>query len=357
MVRTGFLALLALTAPLLPGADAEVAAAFDLEVDASGVALQFDVASSLPLSDIGFPRFEGTSEHRVRSATLASGAHRFVVYSVEGDAISPAGEVRVAFPALFGRRDGLIAIENVTASDASGEVVAASPNALPALARPTREHQSLETGQRRLFRRPAVDLDGAVVQARLLADGVEADADDEAPFSLVWGPAPAGPHELRLVVTDDRGGVATIDLGVFRVFAGDEIGDFASFADIHFGAGASAFERAFDADPLGRGIPNGLAFFLGLNPHRPDVSRLPRLRVASGPEGPELSLLFVRRADAAGVVWKTLAAKGAGDFEPLSPSRTLESDAEDGLRQVDLRFPFDAEPDDPRFISLQVESP
>ncbi len=336
---------------------ADLPVTFDLDVDPSGVAIQFDVASEKPIESIGLPEFSGTSGHVVKSATVSSGAHRFVVYSSSGGPISPTGEVSVAFKPTVSMTDGAITIANVTASDANGEVVAAQPNALPVLARGPREHQSIDAASSVQFPKLAVDLDGAITQLTLNVDDLEIDSSSASPFSLGWGPVPSGSYALSLVAKDNQDKVATFDLGIFRAFNSSEITDYSSFANVHYGEGATSDFNGFGADPYGGGFSNGLAFFLGLNPHAPLSGRTPKIRLESTEEGAELVIQFIRRSDLAGITWNAQSSDNLKNFNSLIPTLLTETDQGNGTHAVEFRVPIDPDTMNSEFVNIAVNAP
>jgi hypothetical protein len=335
----------------------ELPVTFDLDVDPAGVAVQFDVSSEVSIESIGSPQFAGTSDHDVKSATLSSGVHRFIVYSLTGNSISPTGKVTVVFKPTISIRDGAIAIANVTASDENGEVVAAQPNSYPILTRTRKDHQSIDANSSALFPKLAVDLDGAIKSLTLNVDDVEIDSSSIAPFTLSWGPMSLGSYALSLIATDDRDKVATLDLGIFRAFDESEITDYSSFAGVHFGDGAANDVRGFGEDPYGSGFANGLAFFLGLNPHAPNSGRMPKVRLENAGEGTELVIEFVRRSELAGVSWSAQSSNDLSVFNLLTPTNLTETDQGDGSHAVEFRIQIDTGSSSSQFVNIAVSAP
>lgn len=342
------LAALALSSP----AWANLPVTFNLQVDPTGVALQFDVTSESDLDAIGVPSFEGTTDHNVRSATIESGAHRFVVYSQSGAPIAASGEVSVTFDPSLAPGDGVISLTNITASDDKGVVVPASPNALPVVSQELRPHQSLELGTSVEMKAVFYDLDGSLKSVQMLNGSTEVDSAESDPFAIAWTPETAGAYSLSVVATDNLDQQNVFDLGVFRAYTDSEITDFNSFASIHFGD--TPADIAFDADPLDQGLGNGLAYLLGLNPHSPDVSRLPRSRIEMTDDGANLVLTFIRRSNATGVNWNARKAPNLVDFEELESPEVNENDRQDGTHLVELRIPLDSESGESTFIDLEV---
>lgn len=325
---------------------------FNLQVDPAGVAIQFDVTSESPLSSIGFPTFEGATDHSVRSATVESGAHRFVVFSQTGDPITTSGEVNVVFAPALAPGDGVISLSNITASNADGQVVTASPNALPILTQALKPHQSLELGASLQMNAVAYDLDGAMKTVKLLSGSDELDMADADPFSLGWTPGTAGSFALSVVATDNRDQQSTFDLGVLRAYSDSEITNFGNFASIHFGDSPS--DGGFEADPLGNGYKNGFAYLLGLNPHSPDLSRLPTTRLERTDDGVDLILTFVRRSNVSGIDWNARETRNLQTYENVEASRISETDRQDGTHAVELRLPLDTDTFEPTFVDLEV---
>lgn len=334
------------------GASANLPVTFNLQVDPSGVAVQFDVTSDSPLDSIGIPVFEGASGHSVRSATVESGAHRFVVYSQTGTPIASTGEVNVVFAPALAPGDGVIALANITASNADGDVVPASPNALPVLTQRLKSHQSLELGRSVQMDAVAYDLDGAMKSVQLLNGNSEVDAATSDPFSLGWTPETAGSYALSIIATDNLDQQNIFDLGVYRAYNESEISSFDTYASIHYGASATA--GAFDADPNGIGFGNGYAYLLGLNPHSPDLSRLPRTRLERRNDGVELVLTFVRRSNLQGVDWNARASSNLSEYEEVEASRISETDQQDGSHAVELRLPLNTDTPGSTFVDLEV---
>jgi len=325
---------------------------FNLQVDPTGVAIQFDVTTASRLESIGFPRFEGTTDHSVKSATVESGAHRFVVYSQSGAPITTDGEVSITFDPSLLPGDGVISLTNITASDATGEVVTAAPNALPVVAQSLRAHQSLELGKPIQMEAAFYDLDGSLKSVQLLNGSTEVDSSESDPFAISWAPDSVGSYAISVVATDNDDQQNTFDLGIYRAFTDSEIVDYDSFAAIHFGAIPS--DIAFDADPLGSGLGNGLVYLLGLNPYAPDYRRLPRSRIERNGDVTTLVLSFVRRSNATGVNWNARKAANLVDFETLESPQVIENDMQDGSHLVELRVPLDSESGESTYIELEV---
>ncbi|MBK1877031.1 Ig-like domain-containing protein [Pelagicoccus mobilis] len=331
---------------------ADLPVTFNLQVDQAGVALQFDVTSDSPLESIGMPKFEGATDHNVRSATIESGAHRFVVYSQSGTPIAASGEVSVTFNPSLLPGDGVISLINITASDAEGAVVSASPNALPVLTQEMRTHQSLELGDSIAMEAVVYDLDGSVTSVQLFNGNDEVDSSDTDPFAIAWTPDSTGAFSLSLVATDNLSQQSIFDLGVHRAFTDNEIVDYDSFASIHFGS--TPADTAFDADPLDNGLENGMAYLLGLNPYSPNYDRLPRSRIEKTGDDTVLVLSFIRRSNATGVDWDARKASNLVDFEALDSPQIIENDRQDGTHLVELRIPLEPESEESTFIELEV---
>ncbi|MDQ8180228.1 hypothetical protein [Pelagicoccus sp. SDUM812005] len=332
-------------------AQANLPVSFNLAVDPTGVALQFDVTSDSPLDAIGFPLFNGSSDHDVQSAVIESGAHRFVVYSKTGAPIASSGTVSITFSDGLEAADGAISLENVTASDASGQVVTASPNAFPVLAQDFLPHQSLELGDTLSLESIAFDLDGSLKSLQLLTGSTELDAAAASPFPLDWTPATSGIFPLTLVAVDNADLEKTFDIGAFQAYNESEITDYDSFGSIHFGDTSNA---AFDSDPLDSGIANGLAYLLGLNPHKPEVLRLPRVKVERDESSAALVVSFIRDSSATGVDWSLRSSSDLQSFEAAVPSDVSDTDNQDGSHSVELRLPLDAE-SPATFVDLEVK--
>ncbi len=350
-----FLASLAASAFAIHLADASaVPVTFTLAVDPAGVALQFDVQSDGPVKSVGAPLFAGASAHSIRSATLESGAHRFVIYSLDGAPISATGTVTVSFAPSFPLEDGALSIANVTATNASGATVAAAPNALPTLTSEAPPHRSIPAGETFALSRSVVDLDGALTNLVLMSGASEVDSAAAAPFSLEWGPIEVGAYSLSLQATDDRSQTATISLGTLQAYLAADIIDYSTFAATHFGAGASEATIALTADPYGTGIRNGLAFLLGLDPHAPDFSRLPKVTLEQSGGSAEMVVRFQRRAELGSLQWSVRQSDDLAAFAAVEANAIAETDAADGLKSVEIRLPLSPDGDVSQFLDLGV---
>lgn len=333
---------------------AELPVTFDLAVDPTGVSLQFDVSSDQSIEAIGAPSFTGASDHRVESATLASGAHRFIIFSLTGTSISPSGEVRIIFKPSIAMEDGAISIENITASDNSGEEVTALPNAHPVLTQSAKEYQSFEAGSALQFPKLAVDLDGAIQSLMLKVNDQETDLSIIDPFQLNWGPVNSGTYTLSLIATDNQSHVSTFDLGTYRAFNDSDVVDFPSFVQIHYGVGASAEQTAFNADPFGIGSVNGFTYLLGMNPHSPELERLPSIRLVESDEGPELVIQFIRRSNVSGIEWSLQSSNDLIAFNEISPAGLTQIDLENGTHAVEHRSLVDSNSLLRQFVNIVV---
>lgn len=334
-------------------AQADLPVSFNLAVDPTGVALQFDVVSDSSVQSIGSPTFSGTSDHDVKSAVIESGAHRFVVFSKTGEPIAATGEVNIVFSDALIPSDGAISLENITASNASGAVVTASPNTLPVLTHKMRLHQSLKLGSSLVLESVAYDLDGSLKTLTLLTQSTELDGATAQPFALSWTPASAGAYPLSMVAVDNLDQEKTFDLGVYQAYTDSEITDYSSFSSIHFGTESP--DGSFSADPLDKGIGNGLAYFLGLNPHSLDLTRLPRVRVERHENGADLVITFIRNSTATNLDWNLRTSPDLQNFEAVQNPQISESDPADGKKTVEVRLPLDAGSLGPTFVDLEVK--
>lgn len=334
-------------------ARADLPVSFNLAVHPTGVALQFDVTSDSSLKSIGLPSFDGSSDHDVQSAIIESGAHRFVIYSKTGEPISETGEVNIIFTDGLIPEDGAITLENVTASNASGDVVTASPNTLPVLTETFLPHQSMELGGSLSLESVAFDLDGSLKSLKLVTGSTELDASTATPFPLAWTPASIGTYPLTIVAVDNLDQENTFDLGNFQAYTDSEITDYSSFGSVHFGG--TTGNGQFDSDPLDTGIGNGLAYLLGLNPHSPDVSHLPRARIIRNENSTELVVVFKRSSSATGIDWNLRTSPDLKVFETAQPRDVSETENLNGARTVEVFLPLDSESAEPTFVDLEVK--
>jgi hypothetical protein len=125
----------------------------------------------------------------------------------------------------------------------------------------------------------------------------------------------------------------------------------------------SAFQAAwlegsgsFTADPYGTGIPNGIAWALGVDPRNPDRSRLPTHLIENTVDGK--FLVYRARVLASGVVPQILSSTtlAANDWPAVPAGQITETPEVGGWRLIEAKVPI-TEPVPRRFVQLAVEEP
>ncbi len=346
-----FFPLLAL--PLLSPA-AQIS--FDLQSHPDAVALQFDVVSTTaePL-DLAPPQLDVTSPHTVESGKVSSGATRYVVYSTVGQTISTGGKVRVTFQSNRPLANGMLVVTGVVASNASGaKIDGVQPNALPVLSAPAGGYRSAQTGQPTTLSAAVVDPDGSVSFVNHIVGG-QSKGIAAAPFSILWTPDAPGLFAWSALATDNRGGSISLDLGSIRAYQPGDISSFAAFGQIHYGSAANPAWYGFDADPLGLGIDNGIAYLLGINPNNPDRSRLPRGSIESHNGQPHFVFRFVRNTGASGVTWDVWQSGDLNEWFETLPGEITQTALGNGLTEVLVRRPLSSIPEGRIFMQLEAK--
>jgi hypothetical protein len=320
------------------------------------VALQFDVSSTGSPVSFGTPVFQGASPHRVESNTIASGTTRFVLYTTTGLPISPTGVVRVTFssPELA---DGMLTVTGVMASDADGVETGAAPNSLPVIVTGAPVSPSQQVGVPTTLSATAYDLDGTIAQMSFREGGAAfASATSFQPGSVSWVPLVSGVRELSVTAEDSIGGETTTVLGEVRTYTLSELDSFAAFEAIHFGSGANPANLGFETAPFGHGIPNGLAWLLGINPNAPDFTKLPSASIENTGSGSEFVFRFNRLGSLTGGAWHVLESPTLepDSWDPVQPGWITETPVGDGTVDVEVRKPIDPVTDPKTFLTLEA---
>jgi hypothetical protein len=328
---------------------------FEIDAPTDAVALQFDVSSTAAPVSFGIPSFQGTSPHRVESNQVAPGTTRFVLYTSTGLPISPGGRVTVTLNPSVIPTDGMIEIDvdDVIASNSSGGLLSAQPNALPLpLDPPT--HRSVEVGQTALLATNVVDPDGTVTGVQFRLNGSPVAAAPAGSSSAPWTATSSGLFSLSANVTDSSGGSEDIPLGSLRAYQLTDITNLATFSSIHYGSATDPAFTSFDGDPFGSGIPNGLALLFGINPNSPDRSRLPEVSVEpDGSGGSEMVFRFHRPTTLSGVNWSVQETETLASWSQVPGARRTETQLGDGRTRVEASRPIT--PASPKaFMNIQA---
>jgi hypothetical protein len=319
------------------------------------VALQFDLSSS-GTGSFGTPSFQGASPHAVESSVIGSGATRFVVYTTTGLPISSTGEVLVTFstPELA---DGMLTVSGVMASDASGQQRVASPNCKPVVIPSSTAYRSQQVGVPTALSATAYDLDGQIVSMTFNEGGTGfSTVFTSKPATTTWTPTTSGPQNLSVTATDLVGWTTTADIDEIRAYQLAELDSFAAFEAIHFGSGANPANLGFETTPFGHGIPNGLAWLLGINPNAPDFTKLPSASIENTGSGPEFVFRFNRLASLTGGAWNVLESPTLepDSWDPVQPGWITETPVGDGTVDVEVRKPIDPVTDPKTFLTLEA---
>jgi hypothetical protein len=349
------LALVLLLASSAVMAEASLTVRFDLAAHTNAVALQFDVLVTGSAVTLGTPAFDGVSPHRVESNEITGGTTRFVVYSTTGLPISPEGNVTVSFEPSGLPTNGMLEIGNILASDSTGSLVSASPNALPLLITPP-YHRSAELSKLSLLTANVIDPDGAIVAVQFRLDDIPIANAPAGETSLQWAPSTPGLFQLSARVTDSANAITFIPLGTYRAYQLDDITAFSDFVDIHYGSAANPVWLMPGVDPLNTSIPNGLAYFLGINPHRPDRSRLLNAATEAIEGESHAVFRFVRSSSVSDVDWALMETSDllALDWQEVAVQEIQETSIGGGLTEVLVRKPLSAVPDSKLFMLLET---
>lgn len=332
---------------------------FQLSPSATAVALQFDVqATGAPVA-LSAPQILGASPHTVQSAVISSGATRYIVYSTTGLPINQAGKIQVTFQSTSPLTSSMVAVTNVLTCDAagvSGGGASAQPTALPVLASSPLPHRSSQVGAAANLSAPVVDLDGSVSSVDFRIDGTSVGTDISSPFAVPWTPAASGLGALTVWATDNLGKSALLDLGAVRAYSLGEINTFAAFGQIHYGSTSNPAWLGFLADPFSSGVKNGLAYFLGLNPHAPDFARLPAVALEHNGGVWNMVFRFSRPSAISGVSWSVLDSPNLVAWDDVVSPVITETPIGGGLLQVEVRKSLGPTLPAGSFLSLEVTS-
>lgn len=328
---------------------------FRLACHPDSVALQFDVSSSGTTS-FGTPSLQNASPHVVESSVVGSGATRFVVYSTSGSQISSTGELLVTFssPDLA---DGMLTVSGVMASDIDGQQENAAPNCKPLVIPTSTAYRSQQVGVPTTLSATAYDLDGQMVSMTFNEGGSSfSTVFTSKPATTSWTPTTSGPQDLSVTATDLVGWTTTVSLGEVRAYELADLATFADFESIHFGSAANPSNLGFSTAPFGSGIPNGLAWLLGINPNDPDRSLLPTGSVEGGDGGNEFVFRFNRLASLSGVDWEILESPDltSSSWNPVPGTSVTETPLGDGTVDVEVRKVIDPATEPKAFLSLEV---
>jgi Big-like domain-containing protein len=333
-----------------------VSVTFDLSTGPQGVVAQFDVLGLVNGVTFSSPSLSNISPHSVESNVIASNATRFIVYSTSNSPMSTSGVVTatmsVTAPSSF--QDGMISVQNVIVSDTNGNIVAASPDALPLIiSTAPASYRSVQVGVPTALSVQAIDPDGEISSVALRLNGIPQAVTTARPFTLAWSPYSSGAYTFDAIAIGGHGKVATTAEIPLRAYALSEINSFSQFTAIHFGPNSSnpAVVGTGD-DPLGIGISNLLAYLLGINPWDPNLAALPHLtRGSSG----SFALLFQLSPFATGVSYQILQTPSLSpaEWSPLIGAPTIQTNLSNGLVQEVVTVTSGTHPSE--FYELDVQ--
>jgi len=330
----------------LTWAQAGVPVSFELAAHSTAVAIQFDVNGPAGTVSWSSPSFQGSSAHLVEIGPIGGanfGKTRYVIFSASGEPISPSGKVTVDFASTSALANGMVTIDGVVASNASGQAVSASPTALPVSTATQIPRWSAQAGQTAQLSAPVVDLDGSVTNVAFSLAGQAIGSAAGAPPVLLWNATGSGLRELNAVATDNAGRSASVRVADLYVYNLADVNSYAAFRSIHFGPGAAESATAFGADPHGTGVRNGIAFVLGLNPRTPDLSLLPRGEMrTTGLGAREYVFTFSRPAALQAGTWSVQETTNFGSWSNVPITRIAEGPVANDRVPVEARVPASA---------------
>ncbi|GAB4172357.1 MAG: hypothetical protein Fur0032_11750 [Terrimicrobiaceae bacterium] len=280
----------------------------NVALNSGAVALQFDVASSVPGLTLNATVMDAAPDHVVESAALPApnlGKTRFLVYSPSNLPLAPAGAVSVQLgvPNDSSLVNGILTVSGLVTSTANGTLSSAQPNALPLILQqsPT-SRTTVQIGDILPLTARVADLDGSLSSAQIRLDGSQVLGLGSTMGSYNWSPTSSGNAVFTVTATDNSGGNSTTEPVTLRSFSFATLAGFADFQDVFFGDDKTNPAKAGpSADPFGTGIPNLLAYVAGMDPANPDFSLLPSFQVEKTGSGHEAVFSYSRIQNLTGV--------------------------------------------------------
>lgn len=331
----------------------QVPVSFQLTPSATAVAVQFDVASSVAGVTLAGPVLEGAAAHVVDSQIQANGATRYVVYSTANSSLAPAGVMKITLgveQALL--QDNILSVSGVVASDSNGVSVGATPGAIPVVVsvNPPLLAKSV-IGRTIPVGVEVLDLDGTVSSVSFRLNGSPVATDASLPFEAFLTSPTAGDFAFTVEAQDNQGKISLSDPVTLQFIDPTSLSSFSSFQAAWLGGAGD-----FNTDSFGSGIPNGLAWALGIDPRDPDRSRLPTSSIVESVEGK--FLIYRARVLASGIVHQILgsASLAGDDWTAVSAGQITETLEGEGWRMIEARFPISAASPS-QFVRLKVEQP
>ena len=275
------------------------------------------------------------------------------MYSTTNQPLAPAGTLKVTLgvqPASL--HDGILQILTPVASDSTGATSSANPGAIPVIMTVTPSSLAkAAVGRNVPVSVEVVDLDGSVSSVAFQLNGSTVATDSSLPFGASLTSSTAGDFALTVLAQDNQGRSIQSSPASLQFINPASLTTFASFQAAWLGGAG-----AFDAAVSGSGIPNGLAWALGIDPYAPDRPRLPTCALETIGQG--RFLVYRARVLASGVVYQilgstTLALDGWSAVPPAQITKTLEAG---GWRRVEARIPMTGSTPS-KFVTLQVQQP
>jgi hypothetical protein len=351
--RLPFAGLAALATLSSDSSAASLPLSFHLSTSPSAVALQFDVGFSVSGVSVGTPVLLGASPHQIDSELQADGKTRFVIYSSTNTAIAPTGAVEVTLNLDDSTlQDGIMSVSGVIASSSSGTSVNASPGVKPLAfnVSPPSLTKAL-IGSNVPVGVEIVDLDGSITSVLFRLNGSPIGSATNRPFTTTATSLTPGNFNFTAFAQDNAGNSLVSPPVTLQFIDPAALSTYSAFQAAWLdGTGT------FTADPFNTGIPNGLAWALGMNPGNPDRSRLPTHFIEEN-EG-EKFLVYRARVLAGGVVPQILSSTtmASNDWPAVPAGQITETLEAGGWKLIEARLPI-TEPVPRRFVQLAVEEP
>lgn len=344
----GFLTLAALASN---SSAATLPVSFHLSTAPTAVAMQFDVGLNVSGATLGTPVLQGASPHQIDSQMLSNGKTRFVIYSSTNTSIAPTGSIAVDLDlGLNAAQNGMLSVSGVMASSETGSSVFASPGAKPVVVNVSPPSLTKAvTGIQIPVGVEVVDPDGTITMLIYRLNGSPVGSASSPPFTTSLTSTTAGDFSFTAFFQDSAGNAGSSAPVTLRFVDPSSLTSFSAFQSAWLDGSGS-----FDADSFGTGIPNGLAWALGMDPRNPDRSRLPTHLVEN--DAGNQFLVYRARVLASGLVPQILASDSmaTNDWSAVPAGQLTEELESGGWKLIEARLPIT--PAAPRqFVKLGVQ--
>lgn len=339
-----------------PTAFADIPLTFRITAAPAAVALQFDVTANGASFTLGSPTYAGVSPHAVDSNVVSGGATRFVLYSTDNAPISANGEITVRLVASGVPQNGMLTVGGVLASNATGQQVSASLNTLPARKSADLTRQLVKTGTQTTLASDVFDADGSISSVTFRVNGSAVGTASGTNQTLAHTPSISGLFPLAVEATDSSAAKSTLSLGELLAYRISEITTYQAFRDVHYAGSQDPAIAGFGADPFATGVPNGVAFVLGLDPRAPDQSLLPSSTIEprSG-GGHELVFRFARPTGISALSWAITESSSLSGWTVLPGAQIVQTARGDGFTDVTARRVVPTVPNGRIFMVLEAK--